>query len=586
MGYDIGPRIGMEGEAEFREKIRQINTDLKTLDTEMAAVTSAYDKNDKSVASLTSRNTVLTKEIETQKSKLDLLKQGLQDATTKYGTADKTTQGWQQQVNKATASLNEMERELKENNTAIDASNKKTEELGKKQGDAKENSLGLGEALNGLTSKLGITLPEGVRGSLDSVAKLDAGLLTAVGSSAALAAGAYKLFDAMQKVTEAQAAWADEVGTTSQKTNISQNNLQELAYAARMVHVDMDTVTGSMSKMVRSMDSARDGTGDAAKAFDTLKVSVRDASTGQLRSAEAVFFDTIDALKNVSNATERDALSMTIFGKSAQELNPLIKAGSEGIKNYAEEAHKMGIIISDQVLASLQGYDDALDKADEAGKGFQKNLAGNMAPALTGLTDGFTNFSVSLNGFSLIGHVFDPLLQAITNVMNAFSALNNVVGSVFDSGNSTQYGSNLNDIWDSMQKNSFMTGLDSARLWLGNDTADAALQKYYAMYGHNASGTDYWTGGPTWVGERGPELIIPPIGTQIFSAQESADMASRLTAALQLMNVGGTSYSNSMSTASYGGGPIYVSIDPRNVKEFNDIVKAARTAQQTSRAKG
>lgn len=55
MAYDIGPRIGIEGEAQFRQAINALNTSFKTLGTEMAAVTSAFDKNDKSSKALTAQ---------------------------------------------------------------------------------------------------------------------------------------------------------------------------------------------------------------------------------------------------------------------------------------------------------------------------------------------------------------------------------------------------------------------------------------------------------------------------------------------------------------------------------------------------
>lgn len=37
----------------------------------------------------------------------------------------------------------------------------------------------------------------------------------------------------------------------------------------------------------------------------------------------------------------------------------------------------------------------------------------------------------------------------------------------------------------------------------------------------NANGTDFWTGGPTWVGERGPELLDLPRGSRITEANRS-----------------------------------------------------------------
>ena len=114
MAYDIGPRIGIDGEAEFRRAIQSINTNIKTLGTEMLAVTSAYDANDKSAAALTARNEVLVKQIDAQKEKLAKLQEGLAASAEKYGDNDEKTQRWQQTVNKATADLNKLERQLAE----------------------------------------------------------------------------------------------------------------------------------------------------------------------------------------------------------------------------------------------------------------------------------------------------------------------------------------------------------------------------------------------------------------------------------------------------------------------------------------
>ena len=147
MAYDIGPKIGIEGEKEFRNAIQGINTNLKTLGTEMQAVTSAYDKNDKSTAALAARNEVLNKQIVSQKDKLEQLAAGLESAKVKYGENDKVTQGWQQAVNKATADLNNMERQLKDNNGSLDETKKGLDDAGK----AAEDSGGKFE-------KLGATL--------------------------------------------------------------------------------------------------------------------------------------------------------------------------------------------------------------------------------------------------------------------------------------------------------------------------------------------------------------------------------------------------------------------------------------------
>ena len=67
MSTSIGPKIAVAGEAEFKKAIAEINTSLKTMGTEMKAVTSAYDKNDQSAGKLTAQNEVLNKQIDAQK---------------------------------------------------------------------------------------------------------------------------------------------------------------------------------------------------------------------------------------------------------------------------------------------------------------------------------------------------------------------------------------------------------------------------------------------------------------------------------------------------------------------------------------
>ena len=70
MAYDIGPKIGVDGEAEFRRQLQQVNTSIKTLGSEMKAVTSAFIGQEDSIEALSAQNEVLTKTIDAQKDKL------------------------------------------------------------------------------------------------------------------------------------------------------------------------------------------------------------------------------------------------------------------------------------------------------------------------------------------------------------------------------------------------------------------------------------------------------------------------------------------------------------------------------------
>lgn len=82
----FGLKIGLEGEREFKRAITDINREMRVLSSEMKLVASQFDKNDQSAESLTARNQVLGKDIEAQKTKIETLRQALQNSATSFTT--------------------------------------------------------------------------------------------------------------------------------------------------------------------------------------------------------------------------------------------------------------------------------------------------------------------------------------------------------------------------------------------------------------------------------------------------------------------------------------------------------------------
>jgi chromosome segregation ATPase len=140
MSDSFGLRIGVEGERDFRAALQNINQAFKVLGSEMQLVTSQFDKNDKSIGALTSRNTVLNKEIEAQRDKVSTLRAALDNASASFGESDKRTQNWQIQLNRAQAELNGMERELRDNDAALAAFAKESKAAGDAQGDVADGT--------------------------------------------------------------------------------------------------------------------------------------------------------------------------------------------------------------------------------------------------------------------------------------------------------------------------------------------------------------------------------------------------------------------------------------------------------------
>lgn len=106
----FGGTIKLEGEREYREAIKQINSDLKVMASEMGKVTAEFGKNDKSTYSLTSRNKILADQIDKQKEKILMLKGALEQSSEKYGENDKKTNDWKISLNKAKLNLSNLKR--------------------------------------------------------------------------------------------------------------------------------------------------------------------------------------------------------------------------------------------------------------------------------------------------------------------------------------------------------------------------------------------------------------------------------------------------------------------------------------------
>ena len=112
MATDIGPKIGLDGEKEFRAALQSMGQQLKTLDTEMRAVTSAFSANDKSQAALSAQSDVLTKKLSTQEARLAEIQKALDYARANYAENSNEVQRWQQALNNATADVNKTKAQL------------------------------------------------------------------------------------------------------------------------------------------------------------------------------------------------------------------------------------------------------------------------------------------------------------------------------------------------------------------------------------------------------------------------------------------------------------------------------------------
>lgn len=157
------------------------------------------------------------------------------------------------------------------------------------------------------------------------------------------------------------AASADEINTIAKQTGLATDEIQKFMYASELIDVSLETLTGSMSRLIRNMNTAATtGSGTAYDAFVALDVAITDAS-GTLRNNKDVFYEIIDKLALIGDETQRDAYAMALFGKSAQELNPLILGGTQQLKEFGDELEREGLILDQMQLDKLNEFNDKID---------------------------------------------------------------------------------------------------------------------------------------------------------------------------------------------------------------------------------
>ena len=184
---------------------------------------------------------------------------------------------------------------------------------------------------------------------------------------------------------------ADEINTLSKRYGISTKDLQKYALAAELVDVDVDTIAKSHVKLEKTMYAAANGSKANAEYFKQLGVNILDAD-GNLRDADEVWNDTIKALGQMENETERDAVAMALLGKSAMELNPIIEDNGETYQQMAELFEKYDLeLIDDETLEKANEFNDKIQQiramATIAWQTIGAKLAEYLLPALEKVVD-------------------------------------------------------------------------------------------------------------------------------------------------------------------------------------------------------
>lgn len=389
---DIGPKISVEGEKEYRQQMQNIIARQKEYAAELKSTTASMDENTSAEQRASSVAAVLRKQIAAQTDALNAQKGMLLQATEKYGSASTQASAYRTAVYKTNAELETLKSRLR------DAEN------------------GLGE----FASKA-----DGAKGSLDGLTNTDAGSGMFDGLQSAVTKGsiAANLFS---KVSSTIIAAGKQVVSTGVQYNAQLEQYQKA----------LTNMLGSEAEAVALLDEIKQ---DAAKTpFDTaglVKANELLISTGiDAESSRR----TILALGDAVSATGGGNEELSRMAQNLQQIQNAGKATSADIKQFAYAGIDVYGILADYTGKSAEEvqkmtvtYDllsnALISAADEGGRYF--NSMSTQSETLNGQWS-----TLKDNATQLAGLMTGDLTDGVKTVIGHMNDLTVAASEAYDTG--------------------------------------------------------------------------------------------------------------------------------------------------------
>lgn len=376
MGVNIGPKIGVDGEAEYRKQMANIIQQAKTLASEMKSVTSAFDKNDKSEQKVTAQTEVLTKQIELQKQKVQELAQMYQKSAEKLGETDTSTLKYKQNLNEATAVLNNMERELASLSDEVDETGDSLENAGDK-------ATTFGDVLK--ANVLSQAVIKGFEKLVDMSKELAGQMIENAASIKAETSQFSQTFGEMSGTAD------KAIGNVAANSGILQTRLNTLG---SQIYAFARASGGSATESMQLMKSALQATADSAAYYDRSLEDTADSLQSFLKGN----YENDAALGLSATETTRNAAAMEAFGKKFNDLTEIQK--QQTLLKMVTDAQELSGAMG-QAAREADGWENVTGNLSEAWRQFTGQVGAplleQLVPVIQQITAGLTSMTDSVD---------------------------------------------------------------------------------------------------------------------------------------------------------------------------------------------
>ncbi|MBQ3071828.1 MAG: hypothetical protein IJD20_00860 [Oscillospiraceae bacterium] len=394
-----GITIEINGDATRLDKaLRDVNGTLRDTQSDLNAVNRALKLDPTNIVMLEQKEKLLAAAAEESRKKHEILKEALAQA----GRSGKATA---EELDALTRETEQAAIQASEAAKAAEKFSPALEQVAAKADKASEAAGKFAETTKGI-----------------SIA--GAAVVGSLGAMAVKAAGA-----------------ADDIATLSANTGFSVEFIQEMQFASERVDVSVETMTGAMTKLKKSMDS---DSASVSEAFRSIGVNVRQLEASGA-SMDEIFMTVVSALGNVDSELQRDQIALELFGRSADQLAGILDDGGENLRMYGQEAQDLGLVLNEDAMQGALAFQDAMDRLGamtdasltKAGAALIEKLMpaiewflGAAERVLTFLAELPSSVLVVIGVVGAIVALISPIASLVHNITGAISGVS-AVGELF-----------------------------------------------------------------------------------------------------------------------------------------------------------
>ncbi len=236
------------------------------------------------------------------------------------------------------------------------------------------------------------------------------------------------------KFTHDQIEAADAAGKMAQKTGATVESLSTLGFAAKLANVEQGELNVGLRTLANQLDAAVKGGKEAGSVFASLGIPFSNAD-GSARDLNEVLLQSADRFAAMPDGVEKTARAIDLFGRSGQNMIPLLNAGADGIHEMQNEARELGLEIDQNTAQQAEEFNDNITRLKSSLQGLFLTFAKEILPMLVGFTQSLLKANresgVLAATAETLGDVFKSLYAGVLLVRAVFVSLGTYIGTMF-----------------------------------------------------------------------------------------------------------------------------------------------------------